>query len=219
MTALADIPALRGLAPLVLEQLDRGSTTVRHPAGAVLRPAGAPARFAVLLVAGAVVARHTGPSGTEVWSARWEAPAVVDKPTLLAGGPATADLVTPDGCTVRLLARDAFLALLERYEPVRRHVLGHLARDVLAGREQLTAATTRPAVARVAATLLDTATRAGDPSWLGSQEDLARATGLTRVTVNRALQRLTRAGVVRVKARRVTVVDVEGLTRYASGIC
>ncbi|MER7455714.1 Crp/Fnr family transcriptional regulator [Micromonospora sp. NPDC126480] len=219
MTGLADIPALRGLAPAVLEQLDRACPTVRHRSGAVLRPVGAPARFAVLLVAGAVVARHTGPSGAELWSARWEAPAIVDKPTLLSGGPATADLVTPRGCTVRLLPRDTFLALLDQHEPVRQHVLGHLARDVLVNRERLAATTTRPAVARVAATLLDTANRAGDPTWRGSQEELARAAGLTRVTVNRALHRLSRAGVVRVSARCVTVVDAENLARYASGTC
>nr|WP_230417251.1 helix-turn-helix domain-containing protein [Micromonospora tarapacensis] len=70
----------------------------------------------------------------------------------------------------------------------------------------LAQAVTLPAVAQVAAWL-----NAQDPSdrvaWRGSQEQLARMLGLSRVTVNRALARLTGVGAVRLTGQGIVVTD------------
>jgi CRP/FNR family cyclic AMP-dependent transcriptional regulator len=47
-----------------------------------------------------------------------------------------------------------------------------------------------------------------------SQTELALLFGLSRQTVNRALQQLEAAGVLRVDYRGVTIIDVEGLKRF-----
>jgi CRP/FNR family transcriptional regulator, cyclic AMP receptor protein len=44
-------------------------------------------------------------------------------------------------------------------------------------------------------------------AWRGSQEQLARLLGLSRVTVNRALARLAQAGAVRLTARGIVIAD------------
>jgi len=47
-----------------------------------------------------------------------------------------------------------------------------------------------------------------------SQEELAHLVGLSRGRVNTALKRLSRAGLVRLNYRGVTIVDLEGLKRF-----
>jgi CRP-like cAMP-binding protein len=206
MSSLAEVPALRALTPAALRALAGETRAARFPAGAVLRPAGEVARHVVLLLSGTVVATHVGATGAEVWPERWTGPAVVDKPAVLDGRPAATGLAATTAVSVQLLPRAGFLHLLERERSVREHVLAQLARDAMAGRRRLAQAVTLPAVARVAVCLLEQ--HGGrHAAWPGSQEQLAHQLGLSRVTVNRALGRLARAGAVTLTARGVTVAD------------
>ncbi|MER7891676.1 Crp/Fnr family transcriptional regulator [Micromonospora sp. NPDC094482] len=206
MTSLDLIPALRALSPVELEAVARDSRAVRFGAGALIRPAGEQASAVVLLLSGTVVATHAAPTGVEVWPDQWTGPAIVDKSAVLDGGTPSTGLVAITGVTARLLPRIRFLRLLDDEQSVRRHVLGQLARDAMAGRQRLAQAVTLPAVARVAAWL-----NAQDPAdrvaWRGSQEQLARMLGLSRVTINRALARLTAAGAVRLTEQGIVIDD------------
>lgn len=80
------------------------------------------------------------------------------------------------------------------------------------------ATATGSAEARLAAWLLEeAATAAGGRVPLpGTQAGLADLLGVTRVTVNRALARLRRDGLVEVGARSVTVLAPELLGRRAA---
>jgi CRP-like cAMP-binding protein len=109
----------------------------------------------------------------------------------------------------RLLSHRRFLRLIDEHEPVRRHVLGRLATDALTLRHRLADAATLPAVARVARSLMVAGV------WRGSQDDLARSLGLSRVTVNRALGRLARAKAVQLTSGGVRVADAAELAAYA----
>lgn len=75
---------------------------------------------------------------------------------------------------------------------------------------------TLPAVAQVAAWL-----GAQDPAdrvaWRGTQEQLGRALGLSRVTVNRALGRLAGLGAIERTPRGVVVIDRGRLDSAAAG--
>ncbi|MEU8301174.1 Crp/Fnr family transcriptional regulator [Micromonospora sp. NPDC048909] len=206
MTSLDLIPALRALSPVELEAVARDSRAVRFGAGALIRPAGEQVSAVVLLLSGTVVATHAAPTGGEVWPDQWTGPAIVDKSAVLDGGRPSTGLVAITGVTARLLPRIRFLRLLDDEQSVRRHVLGQLARDAMASRRRLAQAVTLPAVARVAAWL-----NAQDPAdrvaWRGSQEQLARMLGLSRVTINRALARLTAAGAVRLTEQGIVIDD------------
>ncbi|WP_433790128.1 Crp/Fnr family transcriptional regulator [Actinoplanes sp. CA-252034] len=215
MTSLGTIPALRGLPPERLDDLGRRARAARFAAGDLLRRAGASASDVVLLLSGTVVATHETAGGGEVWPGRWTGPTIADKPAVLSGEPSPTGLRATTAVTARLLPAADFRRLLHDEPEVRDHVLAALARDALAGRRELVRSATLPAVARVATRLLDQ-----DPSrrtaWPGSQDDLARTLGLSRVTVNRALNRLSRAAAVRLSPNGVTVTDRSRLADFTA---
>jgi CRP/FNR family cyclic AMP-dependent transcriptional regulator len=214
MSTLASIPALRLLAPTALEALTGQTRTARFAAGAVLRPAGEVARFVVFLLSGTVVATHGRSDGVEVWPERWIGPAIVDKPAVLDERPPSTGLMAMTTVFVRLLPRAGFVRLLEEEPSVRKHVLAQLARGAMDGRRRLAQAVTLPAVAQIAVWLNE---QNGDQrvAWRGSQEQLARILGLSRVTVNRALARLAQAGAVRLTARGIVIADQIRLDAFA----
>lgn len=216
MVSLAAIPALRAVPRPVLEAVAGDTRGLRFAAGAVVRPVGAPAEAVVLLLSGTLVAVHLSGTGGEVWPERWVGPAIADKQAVLAGGTPTTGLTAATAGTARLLPRRRFLWLLEEERSVREHVLAQLARDAVAGRRRLVQAVGSPAAVRVAAWLL--AQDPADPvAWRGSQEELGRMLGLSRVTVNRALARLATAGALRVTAVGVVVADRSVLATFGAG--
>ncbi|RKR91409.1 CRP-like cAMP-binding protein [Micromonospora pisi] len=182
----------------------------------MIRPAGARANAVVLVLSGTVAAVHAERSGREVWPQQWVGPAIADKPAVLDGGSASTGLLAVTVAAVRLLPATGFLRLLHEQHSVREHVLRQLARDVIAGRQRLAQAVTLPATARIAAWL-----NAQDPAarvaWRGSQEQLARVLGLSRVTVNRALAQLTGVGAVRLTSRGIVIADRERLDNLTAG--
>lgn len=216
MSSLAAIPAFRALPPAVLAALADDSRPMRLSADAVIRHPGDSPQAVVLLLSGTVVASYTGPTGAEVWPERWEGPAIVDKAPVLEGGRPLTGLVAKTESYARLLPRARFLRLLEEEKSVRRHVLNRLARDVLAVRQRLAQAVTLPAVSQVAA-WLSAHDCAHTVAWRGSQEDLARVLGLSRVTVNRALARLARAGALRLTPYGIVVDDGQRLVQFFDG--
>lgn len=98
---------------------------------------------------------------------------------------------------------------------MRRHVLLHLATDVLTGRERITQGATLPAASRVAAWLVAREPAAGDVVWRDTQEQLAHLLGTSRVTVSRAVRRLVAGGAIRVTPRGIEAVDPAALTAFA----
>lgn len=215
MDLLTSIPALRALPAATLESLADRTRAAHLDAGAVLRHAGEVATSVVFLLAGSVVATHVGFTGAEVWPERWDGPAIVDKPAVLHGEPPVTGLMALTAISVRLLDRGSFLTLLNREPSVRDHVLGQLARDAMAGRRRLVHAVTLPAVAQVAAWLAEQS-EGRRYAWCGSQEQLAHMLGLSRVTTNRALARLARAGAIELTVRGIVIVDrshLNALTR------
>lgn len=78
---------------------------------------------------------------------------------------------------------------------------------------------TGPAEARLAAWLLEEAATAADgrDPLPGTQQDLGDLLGVTRVTVNRALARLRRDGLIEVAPGSVTVLAPALLGRRAAG--
>jgi CRP/FNR family cyclic AMP-dependent transcriptional regulator len=182
----------------------------------VLRPAGEVARSVVFLLSGTVVATHLRPTGVEVWPEQWVGPAIVDKPAVLDGAPSATGLTALTTISVRLLDRAGFMSLLEQQQSVREHVLAQLARDAMAGRRRLVQAVTLPAVARVAVWLTE---QTGDQrvAWRGSQEQLAHVLGLSRVTMNRALAQLARAGAVELTVRGIVIADRAQLAPFTGG--
>lgn len=189
----------------------------RWDAGAVIRGEGDPADGLLLLLDGAVALIRYTRAGDELRLASLQAPCAVDKAAVLRARDHSVTVVAGSDCVVAVLPRDALLDLLDREPEVRRHVLAHLAGEVHAHRERLAVAALGGGVERVAAWLLTGLQQggAGDVALPGSQDGLARELGLSRVTVNRALKQLERAGVLRVRRGVVVVEAVQELRALA----
>ncbi|RNG33552.1 Crp/Fnr family transcriptional regulator [Streptomyces botrytidirepellens] len=220
---LGEVPLLAGLPEERLRALWAASAQRTCPAGQVLAAAGEPAGYLPLLLRGSVAATGTTASGRVVRFGQWSGPCALDKIAVIDGRGHTATFTALTPCTVRRLRRDRFLALVEDpapdAAPVRGHVLRVLAGQARRQQERFMATATGSAEARLAAWLLEeAATAAGGRVPLpGTQAELGHLLGVTRVTVNRALARLRRDGLIEVGPRSVTVLAPELLGRRAAG--
>jgi CRP/FNR family transcriptional regulator, cyclic AMP receptor protein len=164
---------------------------------------GAPATRLLIMLDGQASAVVDHATGTRSRYPLMAAPCVIDKAAVLAAGtyPATWTATTPGRALV--LSAPTFRALLCEQHQMREHVLRYLALQVGQARAALTARATGPARTRLAHWLL-TATGPGATPTIGlpaGQQGLAEELGLSRVTVNRALQQLARAGAIRLCPR------------------
>ncbi|MEU6257675.1 Crp/Fnr family transcriptional regulator [Streptomyces sp. NPDC047043] len=192
---LRDVPLFSALPDTGLKHLWQASVPRRYDTGELLRTQGTPADHLLVLLDGSTAASATTAGGRVVRFGTWNGPCALDKVALLdrAGHTATFTALTP--CTVRAVPRPRFMALLDDSAAVRAHVLHLLAAQARAQQQRLTDAVTLPCEARLAAWLLEAAAD-GRARLPGGQHELADLLGVTRVTVNRALSRLRRDGLI-----------------------
>ncbi|MEV7069935.1 Crp/Fnr family transcriptional regulator [Streptomyces sp. NPDC093990] len=196
---LQDVPLFAALPEPDLRHLWDTSAPRRYGPGETLRHQGAPADHLLVLLDGTASASVTTAAGRVLRFGTWSGPCAVDKVALLdrAGHTATFTALTP--CAVRAVPRARFTTLLDDSTAVRAHVLRLLAAQARAQQERLTDTATLPCEARLASWLLDELSRHGTGSRVplpGGQRALADLLGVTRVTVNRALSRLRRDGLI-----------------------
>ncbi|MBV7701062.1 Crp/Fnr family transcriptional regulator [Streptomyces sp. TRM70350] len=217
--SLSEIPLLAGLSDNQLRTLWDDSLARGYPAGHALRNAGDPASHLVLLLRGRVAATATTRSGRVVRFGEWAGPCALDKVAVIDGHGHTATLTALTPCSVRTLPRDRFLTVIDDVPSVRRHVLRVLASQARSHQEKITITATMPAEARLAAWLLNEAASdaKGSITLPGTQQVLADLLGVTRVTVNRALSRLRRDGLIEVNRHTIAILAPELLELRTHG--
>ncbi|NUP37372.1 MAG: Crp/Fnr family transcriptional regulator [Streptomyces sp.] len=229
--ALGAVPLFASLPEARLRELWAASVPRGHPVGSVLRSAGAPADHLLVLLRGRVAATGTTGGGRVVRYGQWDGPCALDKVALLDGRGHTATFTALTLCAVRSVRRERFLGLVDDTAAVRAHVFAVLARQARAQQQRLTETATLPAEARLAGWLLAQAATSArgargapgtpgvpGPAWVripGTQQALADTLGVTRVTVNRALARLRRDGLIRVEGDCVHLLAPESLALRA----
>jgi CRP/FNR family transcriptional regulator len=211
---LLDVPLLASLPEERVHSLWNASTPRRYAVGQALRNAGDPAAHLLVLLHGRVAATATTPAGRTLRHGEWAAPCALDKVAVIDGRGHTATLTALTPCTVRALPRERFLALLDDAATVRAHVLRILATTARHAQDRLATTATLPAEARLAAWLLAQATTT-IPLLGGTQQTLADHLATTRVTLNRALSRLRRDGLIEVDGATIRVLAPELLERRA----
>jgi CRP/FNR family transcriptional regulator, cyclic AMP receptor protein len=216
---LAEIPLLATLADDRLRRLWGASLPRRYAARQVLRNVGDPATHLLLLLRGRVAATVTTSVGRVVHFGNFVAPCALDKVAVIDSGGHTATLTALTPCAVRSLPRDAFHALVDSVPSARRHVLRVLADQARHQQARFAATVTLRTEARLAAWLLGEAGASSDSrvTLSGTQESLADLLGVTRVTINRALMRLRRDGLIAIRFRTVSILAPELLRLRASG--
>jgi CRP/FNR family transcriptional regulator len=178
-------------------------------AGRVLLRQGAPATRLLIMLNGqasGVVDHFDGSRSRYPLAA---APCVLDKAAVLAGGAYPATWVALAAGRTLALTHHAFWALLRDQPLVREHVLRYLALQVSHTRTALAARAAGPAVIRLAHWLLEASQSGARPvvRLPAGQQGIAEELGLSRVTVNRALQQLSRQGTIRLRPQAITVLD------------
>ena len=217
---LGDVPLFAALptdGPRGLRGLWGASVARRYATGEVLRVQGAPADHLLVLLEGRTAASAVTSGGRVVRFGAWAGPCALDKVALLDGAGHTATYTALTPCTVRAIPRARFMALLDDSAAVRAHVLRLLAAQARAQQDRLTDTVTLPCEARLAAWLLQAPAADGHVVLDGGQRELADLLGVTRVTVNRALARLRRDGLVGpARAGRIEILAPELLALRAA---
>ena len=209
---LAGVPLFAGLAPAALADLVQASRVRRYPRGPVLFSEGDPGDGLLILEEGTVrISRYTA-AGQEVVLALVAAPAAFGELALIDGEPRSATVTATRPLTVRLLDRQAFLALLDREPTVERALLHTLAGMVRATNDRLTDLVALDVPGRLAKWLLTHMDTLPDSergelvvSLALNQAELATELGTTRVSVNRALKTFEALQAISVERGRIVV--------------
>ena len=155
--------------------------------------------------------------GREVVVSLLEAGDVLGELALLDEAPRSATVTALEDTTALLIAREDFLAVLDRDRRASRATLALLARTVRRISERVEDLVFLDLHARVAKCLLDQSRLAGDQVELGlTQEEVASYVGATRASVNEVLGDLQREGAISVGRRRITIADADALRRLAA---
>ncbi len=210
--ALLQVPLLATLPRRRVEELARELPARDLTAGEVVARAGQPAHHLVVVETGSLGAVHDTRDGTRVRLSAVTGPCVIDKVATLDGGLHTATWTATTSCRLRLLPADVFRQLIEDAPALRQHVLGYLSGEVNGHRRARIRRAASSPLAQVADWLAEASRTAGETVHLaGGQQGLGEELGLSRVTVNRALQTLAAVGAVRTRRRVVDVLDAEQL--------
>ena len=210
---LGQVPLFAELPPATLDRLGRESRLRRFPRGQVLCSEGDPGDSLLVLEDGRVrIARYSA-AGQEVVLAAVEAPAAFGELALIDGAPRSATITAQTPVVVRVLGRDAVLALIEREPSVAMALLRAVTGMVRSTNERLADVLSLDVPGRVAKWLLARAethgTRRPDglvvPLGL-SQGDLAAELGTTRVSVNKALKHFEARGLLALDLDRDAVL-------------
>jgi CRP/FNR family cyclic AMP-dependent transcriptional regulator len=185
-------------------------------AGTTVAVRGCPADRLLVVEAGTLTALRETARGQRLRLGEFAAPCTVDKAAVLGAGAYTATWRAATRARVRLLPAGELLALIDDVAAVRHHVIAHLARQLDGRQDELVRSSFGDTAARVAAWLTRTGVRPGDRVVLpGAQAGLAETLGVSRVSVNRALRALARAGLVRIEPGAVVILAPAPLARRA----
>lgn len=212
----ADLATVPMLAQVTGERLGHLAAAhgVRHfTAGSVLLRQGAPATRLLIMLDGQASPIVDHASGTRSRYPLTAAPCVIDKAAVLAGGAYPATWVATRPGRALALSAHAFWALLREQHQIREHVLRYRALQVSDTRTAMATRATSSAITRLARWLLTASASGARPviRLPAGQQGLAEELGLSRVTVNRALQQLTRAGTIRLRPQAIILLTPASL--------
>jgi CRP/FNR family transcriptional regulator len=208
--ALAAVPLFAGLPPHALAALARASRRRHYPKGQILCSEDDPGESLIVLDEGQVRVSRFAASGQEVVLAVLDAPAAFGELALIDGAPRSATVTAIRPVTVRLITRDAFLALIAEEPALAMALMRTLTGMIRATNERLADLLTLDVPGRLAKWLLSHAPQPPETGaivpFAMSQTDLAAELGATRVSVNKALKGFATRGIIAIQRDQITLV-------------
>jgi CRP/FNR family cyclic AMP-dependent transcriptional regulator len=213
---LRRVPLFATLPPARLREIAGRCPARQVPAGAVLARHGDPTRNLIVVLQGEFSAVHHGAAGEHVRLPSAVAPCILDKAVVLSGAHHAVTWTAGTECMVRIMDRLFFQDLMAAEPGMRNHALRYLSAQVMDARWERIHRVTSNTPARIATWLLQHRTHGPLIPLAAGQQGLAEELGLSRVTVNRALQSLMRSGAVRVHRGAVELLDADALSAAAA---
>lgn len=216
LTALVAVPLFAGLDRPRLHRLAAGCPVRTVPAGSTVAHHGAPAGHLIVVETGTLTAVRDTAAGRRLRLGEFAGPCAVDKSAVLGTGGYTATWLAATRTRLRRVPARELHDLVGDVPAARRHVLSVLAKQVQDRTDELVRGRVDDTVTRTAAWLVSAAGRSGPRVILpGAQPGLAETIGASRVSVNRALRSLARAGLVRTEPGAVVILAPELLAHRA----
>lgn len=217
LVVLAKVPLFAHLDEDQLRLIARQSTQRTVAAGSIVVGFGQRADHLIIVETGTLTAVHETAAGQRLRLGQFAAPCAVDKTAVLDAAGHTATWIAETRSQLRLVRRDDLLNLIDNVPAARRHILVHLATQIRHQQEDLVNISFGDTTTRVAAWLVRAAGEGGVRVILpGAQQGLGEAIGASRVSVNRALKKLTLLGLIRTEPGAVTLLAPELLAQRAA---
>jgi CRP/FNR family transcriptional regulator len=220
---LARTPMFAGLAPADLEALRPGLRQRRHEKGSYLFREGDPGGHLLLIVDGQVkVGRAAEGGGEMVFTIAGPGELLGELAIFEPEGERSADAQALEDTSCLVIRREAVLDVLTAHPRLLLRIISTLAGLVRHKDAVLAEVAFLDIPARVARKLLELAAEKGQSSEAGtvialplSQRTLAGMVGASRENVNRALQRFSALGYIRLERGAITVLREEELRKRA----
>ena len=216
---LAAIPYFRSLPPADLHRIATRAVVRDVGRGGRVFEEGAPADGLFVVIDGRVRLVRVARGGREQVLHSEGPGATLGEVPLLDGGGYVATAVASEPSRLLYLPRAAVIEACRRHPEVALGIIRVLARRVRSFAGLVEQLSLKDLTARTAGLLLAESRAAGATAFEleATRDELAARLGTVRELVSRSLARLRRAGLIRVVGRRVTIVDVPGLTDLAEG--
>lgn len=209
---------LKGLAPADLDSLARVATTRTFRPGQSIFLQGDPGEAMMVVVSGRVRISRTSADGREVVIAVFGPGEVLGEIAMIDGGERTADASALEATELLVLHRRDFHAFLLEHPLVAIELLILFCSRLRQTDDRLEDLNFLPLKTRLAKRLVDLAEQFGKESEEGvqiaiplSQQFLASMIGTSREAVNKQLRTWEDAGIIDLRKRTVTIVDLDQL--------
>ena len=212
------------LPPASSAALSAAGRIRRYPRGSLVCAEGDIATEVVIIRSGSVKVLVTALSGREVVLDVMEDGALLGELSAIDGSPRSATAIALTQLEVLAIPQSAFRQVLDEDNALARRLLDLLAERMReSDRRQLELAT-GDALGRLCQRLVNLAGRNGQQVANGvlevttpvSQADLAAWAGLSREAVVKGLHALRRLGWIETNGRKVTILDMDAVTRRAA---
>lgn len=204
---LLSVPLFAGLDSELLDILLASCWVRRYPQGQILVSQGDQCEEFKILERGRVRISRFGMDGREVVLAMRSAPTVFGELTLFDGARCSATLIADTEVELRIFDINHMRSTIAGHPEAAMAMLRTMAGIMRATNERLADVMSLDVPGRLAKWLLDQGAETGTVSMSQSQEALALSLGATRVTVNRALRRFDRLGLISMHGRSLTILD------------
>lgn len=217
---LRRIPLFADFHAKDLQMIHRLALSERYPRGATIFSENDPGDALHVVLQGMVRIYRMADDGREKTLAFLEEGEFFGEMALLDGGRRSAIAEALEETCVLVIPRADFVRLLTERPDIALEIIRVLSQRLRQTNAQLMEAIFCDARQRVALTLVDLASRHGNPSPDGvsialrvTHQELAHMVGSARETVSRVLASLQDEGLLRTNGRHLVVVDMERLAR------